>query len=349
MRKALSFALLFVACSTGFAAERIGQAIPLTNVHPQVTSRLELGFSIAATEALQQEAAFTATLADSGCDEEAAKAAGKAFKTANVEIVIGPLCTLAAAAIAEIVKPVPVISIDTRNPLLQRQRDINKLALFELGQSANSEARGVVEHILPRFQGRPFALLDDGSVYGRGLSDTVRLEAEKNGLRPTEVSNFRPGQSNQKPLLRRLARSGIEAIFIAAPAEDAARIAQGVSDLGFDWLIATGEAGSLLPFADGAKDLVNGILAVFPSQAPEAAKRAMLERLAGQDAEVEDLLITAHALMNIAIDYKPKEALITQTFPTILGTVSFGEDGVATPLPFALYRWENGTFRQIAP
>jgi branched-chain amino acid transport system substrate-binding protein len=346
MKRVVLAAGLTLACGAAGTAERIGQAIPLSGIPNEVSSRLELGLSIAATEARQRGAHITVTLADSGCSKEAAQLAGETLKQADVQIVIGPLCALAAATIAEIVKPVPVIALDTRNPLLARQRDIGDLALFELGADADAEARAIVEKVLPRFKGAPFALLDDGGIYGRGLSDAIRLTAEEAGLSPAEVATFRPGQDSQKPLLRRLARSGIKAIVVLAPAEDISRLASDLAELDLGWQIAAGEAGRLLPLADGTENVPDGVMAVFPTNPSEAATEALTDRIVGQDARVEDLIVAAHALMSVAVAYDPSRLLETQSFPTLLGNVTFGTDGRATPLAFALYTWRNGAFHE---
>ncbi|MEL6751664.1 MAG: ABC transporter substrate-binding protein, partial [Pseudomonadota bacterium] len=260
-----------------------------------------------------------------------------------------PLCAEAARVIAAIVAPVPVVSLDTRNPLLDRHRTLDGLSLFEVGPAPEAEATVIVQHVLPTFGDRPFAVIDDGGVYARGLAEAIRLQAMDAGLEPTEVANFRPLQRTQKPLLRRLARSGIEALVVAADAEDVSTIANDLAELGLDWPVVTGEPARLLPFVEGASSVPDGLLAIMPVDVPDAIANALKPRLVFQDDDVSDTLVMGHALMSIALNYDPTKPLSETGSPSLLGLLTFAEDARATPLPMAVHRWQNGAFVRARP
>ena len=87
---------------------------------------------------------------------------------------------------------------------MNRLREVEGLSLWSLSNAPDGEARAIVDLVLPQFQNRPYAIIDDGSVYGRALADDIRLLAEEAGSRPILSSNFRPLQTTQISLLRRL-------------------------------------------------------------------------------------------------------------------------------------------------
>ncbi|MDA8870958.1 penicillin-binding protein activator, partial [Rhizobiaceae bacterium] len=200
--------LLCTLPNAPFAAERVGLVLPLSGPEAPVAQRVEFGAQQAAERMGDAGSPVTLTLVDDDCEAEGTEAAVTRLREAEVEIVVGPICNATAEALARAMPEVPVISLDTRNPLLKRRRDVDALALFELGSAPEAEAAAMVEQAIPAFDGKPWALIDDGGLAARSLSDAVRLLVEETSARPVEFANFRPLQRTQKPLLRRLNRSG---------------------------------------------------------------------------------------------------------------------------------------------
>ena len=261
-------------------------------------------------------------------------------------VVFGALCFDSASRLAQGLKEAgvaaPVIALDTRSPLLGDRRRRNGLALFEIGQAPTAEAEAVVRHVLPAFAGAPFALVDDGSVYGRGLADAVREAAAAAGIQPALTANFRPLQTTQRALLRRLSRSGIEAVLIAASAEDLATIDKDLRALGLDWRVGTGSQIELLPFVEGGTQVRAGAIGVARRQAalPALEKVPSLEGQPETEAEVWSTL--GFVAAQIADGVRRGEPLAGSTFDTALGPLRFGEEGRASAVPFAPLVWDGG-------
>ena len=196
---------------------------------------MEFGAQLAAQKLKDAGQDVELSLANDACDVNKVPEIAKSLHEANAKIVVGPVCFRVATALADYAKrsqgsinSVPIIATNTRNKLLGRLRQVDELPLYSLSNAPNAEAQAVVDLILPRFGSRPFAILDDGSVYGRALADDVRELGELAGLRPVINSNFRPLQTTQIAMLRRLRNSGVEAVFIAAAAEDVVTIANDI-------------------------------------------------------------------------------------------------------------------------
>ncbi|MEO1398551.1 MAG: ABC transporter substrate-binding protein, partial [Pseudomonadota bacterium] len=277
--KSLAMALLLLFAGGSFApvytqetgTRKIGLSLPLTGRFAAVAKQVEFGAQAALQAHNAGGSAAELVLFDDKCDAERALEAAKLYAAKNVSSIIGPLCygfaKALAVALKEIAAPISatpptVFTLETRNPDLARARAVEELALASLSKPHDAEASAIVDLILPRIADRPFAILDDGSIYGRGLSDAVRLKAEQAGLKPVVTANFRPLQTSQRALLRRLSRSGVEALFVASAPEDIVTIATDMNTLNLSWPIATGETALLLPFAEGASSLPDGVLAI---------------------------------------------------------------------------------------
>ena len=350
------------ASSAVWATDVIGLSLPLDSRLAPVAKRMEYGAQLAIQKYRRAGQDVELVLVDDGCDVDKAPETAAAFATAKADIVVGPLCFRTATALARQFKdsagaqaPVPVIAANTRNKLMERLRDVDGLSLYSLSNGPSSEAQAVVDLILPRFKGRPFALLDDGSVYGRALADDIRTLGEQAGLQAVVDSNFRPLQTTQIAMLRRLRKSGVEAVFIAAAAEDVVTISNDIRTLKLDWMVATGERGQLLPYSVTAQSNLSGMLMVRErGLANDEIKQtigdfASVGATAPDEQELEDSLLWGHALVDIAIEAKRRNLadLTGETFETIIGPLTFDNAGRASPAPFILLQWQDGAFETV--
>ena len=340
--------------SSAFAADVIGLSLSLEGRLSPIAKRMEYGAQLAAQKLKDFGQDVELSLANDACKVESVPEIAKSFHQANAKIVVGPVCFRVATALADYAKrskgairSVPIIATNTRNKLLNRLREVEELPLYSLSNAPNAEAQAVVDLILPRFGNRPYAILDDGSVYGRALADDVRELSELSGQRPVVNSNFRPLQTTQIAMLRRLRNSGVEAVFIAAAAEDVVTIANDIRKLKLNWLIATGERGQLLPFAATPESNMAGVMMV----AEQELATEQLEQEIGDigELELENSLLLGHALVEIAAAAIRRNLsdLTGKSFETIIGRVTFDENGRAAPMPFVLSQWRDGVFEVI--
>ncbi|NKB51374.1 MAG: ABC transporter substrate-binding protein [Rhizobiaceae bacterium] len=336
------------------AADVIGLSLPLEGRLTPVAQRMEFGARIAARKLNQSGQEVELALVNDGCDVEKVPETADSLEKSQAQIVVGPVCFRVAMELAKYakqdnspVKSVPIIALNTRNKLLTRLREVDELPLYSLSNAPDAEARAVVEMILPQFQDRPFALLDDGSVYGRALADDIRELSEQAGLRAVVNSNFRPLQTTQIAMLRRLRKSGVEAVFIAAAAEDVVTIANDIRTLKLNWMVATGERGQLLPYAIAPNSNMAGMMMVAERQLATDALREEIGDLG--ELELENSLLLGHAIVELAAEAIKRKLtdLSGATFETIIGPLTFDQSGRAAPMPFVLSRWRDGAFEIV--
>ena len=67
-----------------------------------------------------------------------------------------------------------------------------------------------------------FAIIDDGTIYGRELAESFALAAEQAGLKPVFVDTFRPQLDNQIGLVGRLSKAGATHVFAGGDRDDIA-------------------------------------------------------------------------------------------------------------------------------
>ena len=339
---------IFATLSVPSFAQSIGVSLPLTSRYKPIAERMEFGAHMAISDLGERGANITMRVVDDGCDPT--KAPSVAEQLSGTEIVVGPLCYDTAVAITGSLKTqgyaTPVVAFDIRNGNLERARKIDELDLFAIGHTTDAEARAVLDKALTPLNGRPFAILDDGSVHGRSLSDNIRLIGEQQGIKPATLANFRPLQQNQRAVLRRLNRSGIEALVVAGAPEDVLTIIRDMKALDYDWPVIVGEQATLLAFEDDAKELDHPLTMIAPLPPKMVGAEDLLSKLKEQNILPDISLFHGYALVQLASQFAQTDGvpLENQSFETILGPVSFGPDGRAELTPFGIFRWENGQF-----
>lgn len=331
----------------------IGVLTPLSGKTMMLGKQIELGARLAADRLKSKSDGVVVRLEvlDSACDADIAKKSAHQLLQLNVKIVIGPLCSKAMYAALEVLSPagVPVIAPYIRASRLDRGRKDSGWLSYTLASGAHSETVNISRILLKRWQGMAYAIADDGSVYGRGLADEFRTLSELSGQKPVALATFRPLQSNQISMLRRLTKSGIEALFVGGDAGDIAQIARDVKKLGLDIEIAGGETLVMLPLVDDAASVPEGILAIMPIDPvliPQAA--GLIANLRQEGIEPEGALIPGYAMTEIAAKAIASEKLKLegQSFDTIMGSIGFNDDGRASAYPYRLHVWVD---QQVKP
>ncbi|MEM7300468.1 MAG: ABC transporter substrate-binding protein [Pseudomonadota bacterium] len=285
---------------------------------------------------------------DSKCEVDAALKEEAALRKAGAEILVGPMCNRPLIALLDrkASEILPTLVAFQRDKRLEDGRKKNGWPIYTLEPEAKAEPQAIVKFLLNRWSETPYAILDDGSVYGRGLADDIQGLAEARGQSPVALANFRPLQTSQAHVLRRLAKSGIKAIYVAGDAEDVSVFAKDAIRLGLELEVAGGEPLALLPFIDGLEQVPEGILAILQTQAVSLPKaEALIDRMAKAKIKVDGAFLRGMALTQIAIGtLNGGKVELSGKYDTVLGSIEFKQDGRADILPLELFVWRNGKF-----
>jgi branched-chain amino acid transport system substrate-binding protein len=325
----------------------IGLAAPLSGINAIIGEQMRMG----AAAAIAGTGAELVIVHD-GCTPESGEAAAAQFVERRVAIAVGFVCTetVEAALPALSEAGIPVISPFIRTVSLTDRRERTGWQFFRLAPRGDAEHEAVARILMQRWRDELFALIDDGTIYGRELVESFRLEAENAGLAPVFLDTFRPQMENQIGLVGRLRRSGATHVLVGGDREDVAIIARDAEELDYDLVLAGGEA---LRAAPGEVPLSEGILMIAPPEWSELAAPAMLEALREAEIEPDGYVLPAHAAMEVAViaiaaaenSGEPLEAvLFERAFPTVVGPVSFDELGDMEGLGFRLYRHDGSQF-----
>lgn len=269
---------------------------------------------------------------DDGCDAQMAESAARDVIEAGDTLVIGLPCIDAFdAAMPSLAEAgVPVIAVGIRaEDITIAPRGTPQWPVFRAGPAASAEFVVLAGHLARAWREASFAIIDDGTLYGRRLAESIRLLLADAALEPVFVDTYRPLLESQAALVRRLQRSGASHVLIGGDVRDAAVIAADAARIGYSLDMAGG--GILIaPPADGR--LPDGTITVaVPTDVDPARIAAQIARAA------------------IAADMPLTDALRTLTFDTDIGPVAFGDDGEPDARFFRIHTFRNGRPEPLTP
>lgn len=287
------------------------------------------------------------------CEATDSEALAKAIIATGAEAAIGFLCTesLEAALPAMAEAGLPAITLSVRSGILMEDALKNKWPFFRLVPSAKMEADKITEIILSRWRDEPLALIDDGTIHGRELVESVRAALGEVGLTPVFTDTYRPSQDQQISLVRRLARSGATHVFVGGDRSDIAIIARDATAEKTPLILMGGE---VLDAADQPVPLADGVLAVaLPDYAMTDAARPVSQSMTSAGQLPEGYVLPAYSAMSILEqakdeaekdDIKLPEALLKGPFQTPLGAIGFNHEHELAVNPYQLLQWDGSRF-----
>lgn len=347
---ALLVGLLCGLLSTGAGATaplNIGVAAPLSGPSTILGRQIEYGVRLGAGT-LDAET----TVVDDKCSAEGGAAAATQFVSAKVDAVIGFLCTEAIEAAMPILKQagIPVIMLGVRTEGLTDRRAKTGWPVFRLGPRGDAERDAAGTILSKRWRDVSFAIVDDGTIYGRELAEAVRVATQQAALKPVFTDTFRPELDNQVGLVGRLRKAGSEGVFVGGDGRDVAVMARDAAKLGSKMVFAGGEAlretVNDVPYATGT------LMIAMPEWADVADKKT-LDLFSIGKVLPEGYALPAFAAVEIAdtakkaseADGKPLATILSgQTFTTSIGPIAFDAKGDLTQNPYRAFRFDGTRF-----
>ena len=343
-------AVLASAAPAGAQVLAIGVAAPLSGASAALGKQVEAGATIAAGRL-----GVEARVADDACTAEGGAAAARQFATAKVAAVVGFLCTEAIEAALPILKDagIPVVTVGVRTESLTDRREKTGWPVFRLAQRGDDERNAAAAILTKLWRDQPFAVVDDGTIYGRDLAETVRNTAEQSALKPVFIDTYRPGMDNQIGLAGRLKKAGAARVFVGGDGSDVALLGRDAAKLDAGLTIAGGEAlraaPADVPYADGT------LMIALPEWA-DVANAGALSDFSAAGVIPEGYALPAYAAVEIVkaatadADGKPlAQGLEGRDFTTAIGPVRFDAKGDLTRNPYRAFRFENGKFAPLPP
>lgn len=326
----------------------IGISAPLSDYFSVIGDQIEAG----ARAARDAESAGSLEFFDDACEPEGGARTAEAMVAAGVAVAIGYPCIesfdMAMPILAD--ADIPLILIGVQSEAIAVERRKGNWPVLRLAPKSADEADAIADYMKRAWRDVNFAIIDDGTLYGRELAEAVRFRMEEDNLKPVFADTYRPQLDNQVALIRRLSKAGATHVFVGGDASDAAIIGANAARIGIPLTLAGGTA-FLAPASAGT--LANGTILVALPAWPDAMDKPSGENAiaVGAAHPGNSYLVPAYAALQIALAiFEGRNAgdgfffgdLLGRTFDTVLGPVSFDGNGDVSRNLFRIFIIEDG-------
>ncbi|MBW8283885.1 MAG: branched-chain amino acid ABC transporter substrate-binding protein [Rhizobium sp.] len=342
---------VLIGLSPAYPALAAGPKIAL--VAPQTGPFAILGAQMrdgAALAARQQ--GLEIAVIDETCEAGSGPAIARQIRESGARAAVGFLCSesLDGALVVLAEAGIPALSLSVRWKGVREDAVKNGWPFYRMAPATEDEAAKLAEVILRDWSGDAFALIEDGTIHGRELAETLRNTLEERGLKPVFTDTFRPGQEQQVALVRRLKKAGATHVFVGGDRNDVAIIARDGAAENIPLTLLGGES---LNAADRPVPLADGVRAVILPGEDQPAANEVAAELQGAGVEPEGYVLPAYAAVTVVVQAAgaaaalgmPLAQAIGETHvDTVIGPIAFDESHELSESPYRLMEWRGGRF-----
>ena len=287
------------------------------------------------------------------CAEGSGPALASEIEKSGATIAIGFLCTESLQGALSILAKadIPAITLSIRSEVLMQDALKKKWPFFRMAPSTGAERNAVAESIFTHWKDKPFALLDDGTILSREMTDSVRQMLEQKGMSAAFVDNFRPAQEVQTQLMRRLKKANVTHVFAASDRNDMSVLARDAKAAGANLTFLGGDA---LKGMNQPVPLEAGVYAVtLPEPASLATAKTAVDLMRNEKKEPEGYVLPAYSAVEVALSADEiaantstplADVLVDTPFATAVGEIRFDKNHELATNPYRLLVWDGASF-----
>ncbi len=298
---------------------------------------------------------------DDACDPDQAEAAAQQIISKPPAVVIGHSCSSCSIRAAPLYAKAHILQITpaSTNPTLT---EMGISTVFRMLGRDDNQGRTIARRLVAAWPHGRIAVLDDGSLYGKGLANMVRSDLASHGIRPVVDESFSPGAQTYEGVIRRMVDTRTEAVFIGAYDLDIAVIAREVVAAKLPIAILASDALIAPSYWEAAGEAGEAVIFTYsPNPLDLPAGRVLIELAHRRGMELGGQSVLSYASVQVWADAvrqansfdtaKVAAALHSGEFTTIIGKVRFDAKGdvVGPPSEWLWYRWRAGNIERVPP
>jgi branched-chain amino acid transport system substrate-binding protein len=358
LRLAAAVAFAMVEASSAGAEILIGMAGALTGPNAYQGEQQQQGVEMAIVDinaaggVLGQQLRLISV--DDACDSGQAIAAAHKLVAEKVAFVVGHQCSGASIPAAGIYERAGIIQMTpaSTSPQLTEEGRAN---VFRICGRDDQQGAIAGAYLAAQGQGAKLAILSDGSVYGKGLTEETRRYLHSNGSAEIFYDELEPNLSDYSPLIAKLRSAGIQIAYFAGYYREAAILIRNAREQGYDLQLVSGDSIASEAFIQVTGGAGEGtVFTSFrdPRRNPGAA--SLVERFRQKGFEPEGYTLYSYGAVQAwaqavakAGSAEPQavmNSLRSNEFDTILGRVSFDAKGDVRQPGFEWFIWRSGQY-----
>src|SRR4051812_18485627 len=272
---------------------------------------------------------------DDACDPKQAVSVANQMAGRKVVAVIGHFCSGSSIPASNVYNEEGILQITpaSTNPQLTERGLKN---VFRTCGRDDQQGKVGADYIAQHFKGKPIAVIDDKSAYGKGLADETRKNLKTAGVAITVDEQINAGEKDFSALIAKLKQANVAAVYFGGYQVEAGLITRQAGESGLKAQFLSGDALNTKEFWQIAGSHGEGFMMTNGPDARKnpAAKDAVAEfKKLGYDPEGYTLYTYAAVQLLVEAIEKAKSTKLAdvtkvmhaQKFNTVIGSVGFDE------------------------
>jgi branched-chain amino acid transport system substrate-binding protein len=369
MKKLLAFAL---ASAIGFAANlahaadvKIAVAGPVTGSNAANGEQMRRGGEQAVKDLNAKGGVlgrkFALTIGDDACDPKQAVAIANKFAVTGISFVAGHFCSSTSIPASAVYADAGIIQISPASTNPAYTEDPAKKGwnnIFRVCGRDDMQGKAAGDYIASHFKGKPVAIIDDKSTYGKGLADETRKALRAHGVTETIYDEINAGDKDFSALVSKMKQANIAVIYFGGYYTEAGLIVRQSRDQGLKAPLVGGDALVTTEFWTITGKVGEGTLMTFsPDPRKIAAAAPIVAEFKKQNYDPEGYTLYTYAAVqayaqavtqakSTDVDAVAK-VMHSAKFDTVLGQISFDPKGDIVGLGYVMFEWHDGKYEQV--
>ncbi len=358
-------AMLILSAGAARADIKIAVAGPITGEDAAVGEQMRRGAEMAVLDINAKGGILGQKLSldvgDDACDPKQAVAVANKFAVSGVVFVAGHYCSSTSIPASAVYADAGILEISpaSTNPVYTDDpASKGWINVFRVCGRDDDQGKVAGAYIAAHFKGKPVAVVDDKTTYGKGLADETRKALHAAGVTEAVNESVNRGDKDFSALVSKMKQANIGIIYYGGYYSEAGLVVRQAKEQGLNaplmggdgllsadfWKI-TGDAGqgSLMTFPPDPRDMPNAgpVVAEFKKQGYDPEGYTLYTY-----ATVQAFAQAAAKANTVKIDGVSK-ALHSGRFDTVLGTIGFNEKGDVIGPGYVVYLWRDGAYAEI--
>jgi branched-chain amino acid transport system substrate-binding protein len=364
---AFAAASLLAALSLPVQAEdvRIGVVGPITGQDAAFGEQMKRGAEMAVKDINAHGGVLGKPLklyiGDDACDPKQAVAVANQMVNDNVAFVAGHFCSGASIPASAVYAENAILQITpaSTNPMLTDQAAKNGwTTVFRTCGRDDQQGRVAGTYIVEHFKGKPVAIVQDKTAYGKGLADETKKTMNAAGMKEVLYESVNQGDKDFSALVSKMKEAHVAAIFYGGYFTEAGLIIRQARQQGLDAVLMGGDALASEEYWKITGDTGQKTLMTFsPDPRNMPAAQAAVAAFKAQGYDPEGYTLYTYAALQVFAEAAGKaksvaaedvaKALRANRFDTVLGHIGFNAKGDVIGPDYVVYVWKDGKYSEI--
>ncbi|MEO3432915.1 branched-chain amino acid ABC transporter substrate-binding protein [Inquilinus sp. CAU 1745] len=365
--KTLKYTLLATAAGLAMGATAaqadilIATAGPMTGQYASFGEQMQRGAEQAVADINEAGGVLgeqlVLSVGDDACDPRQAVSVANNFVNEGVIFVAGHFCSGSSIPASQVYtdEGLLMISPASTNPALTDDGGEN---VFRTCGRDDQQGIIAAQYLVENFPDANIAIVHDKTAYGKGLADATQAALHEAGAQETLYEAYTAGESDYTALVSLLKENAIDVLYVGGYHTEAGLMVRQMRQQGMDTQLISGDALVTDEFWSITGEAGEGTLMTFgpdPRNFEAAADVVAGFREGGYEPEGYTLYTYASVQMfaqaaeiagSTDLDAMI-EALHGNSFQTVLGELSFDDNGDVEQPAYVWYQWSDGTYAQM--